>query len=48
VLLVTHDLQAAALADRRLSLRDGMLSEHPFQDAAPALDVAPARRIATA
>jgi putative ABC transport system ATP-binding protein len=60
VLLVTHDLQAAALADRRLSLRDGTLSEAPLQDAAHALDashapddahapdVSPPRRTATA
>jgi putative ABC transport system ATP-binding protein len=30
VLLVTHDLEAASIADRRLTLRDGRLSEgHP-------------------
>jgi putative ABC transport system ATP-binding protein len=55
VLLVTHDLQAAALADRRLSLRDGTLNdEAPLEDAAHALDaahapdVSPPRRTATA
>jgi putative ABC transport system ATP-binding protein len=30
VLLVTHDLEAAAVADRRYALRDGRLSEGPF------------------
>jgi putative ABC transport system ATP-binding protein len=29
VLLVTHDAEAAALADRRLTLRDGQLTEEP-------------------
>jgi putative ABC transport system ATP-binding protein len=33
VLLVTHDLEAAAIADRRCTLRDGKLSE----DSAPAV-----------
>jgi putative ABC transport system ATP-binding protein len=33
VLLVTHDPEAAALADRRLTLRDGMLSDSPAVDA---------------
>jgi putative ABC transport system ATP-binding protein len=32
VLLVTHDAEAAALADRRLTLRDGQLSEEPHHD----------------
>ncbi|MHB8492449.1 MAG: ABC transporter ATP-binding protein [Solirubrobacteraceae bacterium] len=31
VLLVTHDLEAAAVADRRLTLRDGRLTEAPHQ-----------------
>jgi len=47
VLLVTHDIQAAALADRRLTLRDGTLSDLPPEDGAHALDAAP-RRTATA
>jgi putative ABC transport system ATP-binding protein len=34
VLLVTHDPEAAALASRRLQLRDGTLSESPVVDAA--------------
>ncbi|HUB75847.1 MAG TPA: ABC transporter ATP-binding protein [Solirubrobacteraceae bacterium] len=32
VLLVTHDYEAAALADRRLSLRDGRLGEEDRED----------------
>jgi putative ABC transport system ATP-binding protein len=32
VLLVTHDAEAAALADRRLQLRDGKLSDAPAVD----------------
>jgi len=47
VLLVTHDIQAAALADRRLTLRDGTLSDLAPEDGAGALD-APPRRTATA
>jgi len=39
VLLVTHDVEAARIADRRLTLRDGTLSEG---DAAPAADRASA------
>ncbi|HEY3864478.1 MAG TPA: ABC transporter ATP-binding protein [Solirubrobacteraceae bacterium] len=34
VLLVTHDLEAAALADRRCTLRDGTLTEDPPDDSA--------------
>jgi len=48
VLLVTHDIQAAALADRRLTLRDGTLSDLPPEDGAHALPDAPSRRAATA
>ena len=38
VLLVTHDPEAAALADRRFTLRDGTLSEFPAVDTPDGLD----------
>jgi putative ABC transport system ATP-binding protein len=37
VLLVTHDLEAAAVADRRLILRDGRLTEEPAIEVSDAL-----------
>jgi putative ABC transport system ATP-binding protein len=37
VLLVTHDVEAAALADRRLTLRDGRLSDEPALEVSDAL-----------
>jgi len=44
VVLVTHDPQAAALADRRHTLRDGKLHEHPDQQAHPHAAVTPIHR----
>jgi putative ABC transport system ATP-binding protein len=38
VLLVTHDPEAAALADRRLQLRDGTLGESPALDTPDGVD----------
>jgi ABC-type lipoprotein export system ATPase subunit len=43
VLLVTHDSEAAALADRRLTLRDGRLSDDPDESASPAEHAKPAQ-----
>jgi len=47
VLLVTHDIEAAALADRRLELRDGTLRDAPAVNA-PAGAHTPRPRTATA
>jgi putative ABC transport system ATP-binding protein len=44
VLLVTHDREAAAVADRSLALRDGRLQEDRLSDPAPPDDSASARR----
>lgn len=45
VLLVTHDSQAAAIADRVYSLRDGMLAEHASDN--PGAQSAPVARLAS-
>lgn len=44
VLLVTHDAEAAAVADRRCTLRDGRLVEHRLGAPPTTLPVAPRQR----